>query len=212
MFPGTMKVTSNSFPDGGPMPGDVAAGISGPDGPVPGPNRSPHLAWTDVPDGTRSFAVVCHDPDAPSRADDVNRADRTVPYDLPRVDFHHWVLVDLPADARALAAGADSDGFTPRGKTPGPTDHGVRGLNDYTGWFAGDEAMRGDYGGYDGPWPPFNDERLHRYVFTVYALDVPSLGLPARFTAPQALEAMAGHVLATAAVTGTYSLYPNPRA
>ena len=207
-----MKVTSHSFSDGDRIPGEFAAGVPGDQGPVPGPNRSPHLAWSDVPAGTRSFAIVCHDYDVPSKPDDVNRADRTVPYDLPRADFHHWVLVDLPPDARELPAGADSDGFTPRGKPPGPTGHGVRGLNDYTAWFAGDEAMRGDYGGYDGPWPPFNDERLHHYVFTVYALVVPSLGMPARFTGPEALQAMAGHVLAKAAITGTYSLHPNPRA
>jgi hypothetical protein len=206
-----MKVTSTSFADGARIPGEHAAGVPGAQGPVPGPNRSPHLAWSDPPKGTRSFAVLCRDRDVPSKPDDVNKPDRAVAYDLPRVDFYHWVLVDVPATTTALPAGADSDGFRPRGKPPGPTAHGVRGLNDYTGWFAGDEAMRGDYGGYDGPWPPFNDERLHHYVFTVHALDVPSLRLPARFTAAQALAAMRGHVLAEAAVTGTYALNPRAR-
>jgi phosphatidylethanolamine-binding protein (PEBP) family uncharacterized protein len=71
--------------------------------------------------------------------------------------------------------------------------------------------MSGDYGGYDGPWPPFNDERVHRYVFTVYALDVASLGLPARFTGPDALKAMQGHILAHTSITATYSLNPQAR-
>ena len=42
---------------------------------------------------------------------------------------------------------------------------------------AGDPEMGGTYGGDDGPFPPFNDERLHHYNFVVHALDVPSLGL-----------------------------------
>jgi Raf kinase inhibitor-like YbhB/YbcL family protein len=206
-----MKLASTSISNGAPIPPACAAGVPGRDGPQVGPNRSPHLAWSDVPAGTRSFAVICHDRDVPSKADDVNRADRTVPYDLPRVAFHHWVLVDVPASTTELRLGADSESFTPGGKPPGPTPNGVRGVNDYTAWFANDPAMRGDYGGYDGPWPPFNDERLHHYVFTVYALDVASLGLPARFDGPAALRAMEGHVLAKAELIGTYSLHPNPR-
>ena len=58
------------------------------------------------------------------------------------------------------------------------------GVNNYTDWFAGDEQMAGDYGGYDGPCPPWNDELLHHYRFTLYALDVPSLGLPGAFGGP----------------------------
>lgn len=206
-----MKLTSTSIAHGAPIPPACAAGVPGPDGPQVGPNRSPQLAWSGAPAGTKSFAVICHDRDVPSKPDDVNQPDRTVPYDLPRVDFHHWVLVDIPPTITELDLGADSDAFTPRGKKPGPTPHGVRGINDYASWFANDPDMRGDYGGYDGPWPPFNDERLHHYVFTVYALDVETLGLPARFDGPAALAAMEGHVLASAELVGTYSLHPKPR-
>jgi Raf kinase inhibitor-like YbhB/YbcL family protein len=206
-----MKLTSKSFRDQTRIPNEHAAGVPGSDGPQPGPNRSPHLAWSDVPAGTKSFAVICHDPDVPSKPDDVNKQGRVVPFDLPRVDFFHWVLADIPAQTTELAEGADSDGFVPRGKKPGKTDHGVRGINDYTGWFAGDDGMRGDYGGYDGPWPPFNDERLHHYNFTVYALDVPSLGLTGRFGGPEALEKMKGHVLGEARIVGLYALNPKAR-
>ncbi len=207
----SMKLTSQSIESGQRIPAAFAAGVPGDDGPKPGNNQSPHLAWSEVPAGTKSFAVICHDPDVPSRPDDVNQADRTVPYDLPRIDFYHWVLVDIPAGRTELGAGIDSDAFVPRGKPIGKTDHGVRGVNSYTDWFAGDANMSGDYGGYDGPWPPFNDERLHHYIFTVYALDVESLGLPARFTGPDALTKLEGHVLGKASIEGTYSLYPNPR-
>ena len=137
-------------------------------------NLNPHLAWSEVPAGTQSFALICHDFDVPSRGDDVNQPDREVPSDLPRVDFFHWVMVDLPAALREIAEGEFSRGFTPRGK-PGPASrcplHGARhGLNDYTGWFAADADMAGQYFGYDGPFPPFNDSLVHHYVFTLYAL------------------------------------------
>ncbi len=201
-----MELTSQSLKEGQPIPRANAMGIPGAGGPVPGPNKSPHLAWSDAPSGTRSFAVVCVDISAPSKADDANRTDRKIPYDFPRADFYHWVLVDVPATRTTLAEGEDSDGVTPRGKPPGKTAHGVRGINSYREWFGSDPNMGGDYGGYDGPWPPFNDERVHRYVFSVYALDVPSLGLPEKFAAPDALRAMQGHVLAKASLTVTYAL------
>jgi Raf kinase inhibitor-like YbhB/YbcL family protein len=109
----------------------------------------------------------------------------------------------------AIAAGAHSNTVMPRGK-PGPAapGGGRHGINDYTAWFAGDKDMAGDYYGYDGPCPPWNDEIAHRYVFTVHALDVVQLQLPPRFTGAEALAAMRGHVLAQAAVTGRYSLNP----
>ena len=84
----------------------------------------------------------------------------------------------------------------------------MRGINDYTKFMASNPDMAGDYGGYDGPCPPWNDERLHHYVFTVYALDVGSLGLSGSFTAPDALKAMEGHILAQASWTGTYTQNP----
>ncbi|KOQ64934.1 phosphatidylethanolamine-binding protein, partial [Stenotrophomonas maltophilia] len=56
--------------------------------------------------------------------------------------------------------------------------------------------------------PPFNDERLHRYSFRVFALDVAALALPERFTAADVHRAMHGHVLAEAALHGTYTLNP----
>ncbi|HLT35431.1 MAG TPA: YbhB/YbcL family Raf kinase inhibitor-like protein, partial [Enhygromyxa sp.] len=156
------------------------------------------------------FALVCHDPDVPSKGDDVNQEGRTVPAELPRVDFFHWLLVDIPPDVTEIAAGSHSDGVTPRGKTPGPAprDRGVQGINDYTGWFAGDDAMRGDYGGYDGPCPPWNDEIVHHYHFTIYALDVATLGLSGSFTGQDVRRAIEGHVLDQATWIGTYTLNP----
>lgn len=198
-----MRIRSQSFEPGQPISAEFAMGQA--DG-FAG-NRNPHLAWDDVPAGTRSFALLCIDPDAPTVAETVGREDMEIPQDQPRADFVHWTMIDIPADVREIAAGSCSDGVTARGKTspPGPT--GARqGLNDYTGWFAGDAQMGGDYLGYDGPYPPFNDQRVHRYFFRLYALDEASLDLPERFTAADVRRAVQGHTLAEAEVHGTYTL------
>ncbi len=208
-----MKLTTTAFSDGGAIPAEFAFGR--PDATTHvalSANRNPDLAWTGAPAGTKSFAVLCVDPDVPSRGDDVNQEGRVVPASLPRVDFHHWVLVDLPVSTTSIARGEHADGVVPHGK-PGPAaKHGARhGINDYTGWFAGDPSMAGDWYGYDGPCPPWNDAIVHRYVFTVYALDLPRLGVEGRFGGADALRAMAGHVLAQASVTGRYALNPSVR-
>lgn len=203
-----MQLRSDDFADGQPLPTRLAAGK--PDGNGQGTfsdDLNPHLAWTDVPPGTRSFVLICHDPDVPSRGDDVNQTDREVPADLPRVDFFHWVLVDLPATRTSIARGEFSQGFVPGGK-PGPAAaHGTRqGLNDFTGWFAADAAMAGSYFGYDGPFPPFNDAIVHHYVFTLYALSVERVAVEGAFTGPQVRDAIAPYVLGRAELTGTYTL------
>lgn len=202
-----MKLQSNAWADAGPIPERYAAGrVDATTTVAFAENVSPPLAWSGVPPGTRSSALVCHDPDVPSRPDDVNQPGREVPDDLPRLDFFHWVLVDLPAGTTRLSEGEFSRGFTPHGKGP-ETPHGARqGINDYTGWFAADPERRGDYHGYDGPFPPFNDARMHRYVFTLYALDVARLPLAGRFGGADVRRAVQGHLLAQAAFSGTYTL------
>lgn len=204
-----MKLTVPAFDNGGSIPAEFAMGIPTESGQATfGPNRSPHLQWSGEPEGTRSFALICTDRDAPSVRDDANQPDRTIPYELPRADFYHWVLTDIPADIHELPAGCDCEGVTIGGKEVGPTLYGTRGINSYTNWFAGEPSMEGDYGGYDGPFPPWNDERVHRYYFTLYALDVESLGLQGAFDGADALLAIQGHVLATAEWYGTYAIYP----
>jgi phosphatidylethanolamine-binding protein (PEBP) family uncharacterized protein len=203
-----MKLWSDSWTDGDRIPPRYAAGKLATGGGVTfSDNVSPHLAWSGLPAGTRSLALICHDFDVPSRGDDVNQPDREVPSDLPRVDFFHWVMVDLPPSLSQLTEGEFSRGFTARGK-PGPaTLHGARhGLNDYTGWFAGNPEMSGQYFGYDGPFPPFNDSLVHHYVFTLYALSVDRLPVQGAFTGAQARAAIAHKVLGEATHSGTYTL------
>lgn len=203
-----MKLHSESFPDQGVIAERNAFARIDPKAHVAlAGNRNPHLAWSDVPAGTRSFVILAIDLDAPTRPDDVNQEGREVPAELPRAEFFHWVLVDVAADVRAIAEGGYSSGVTPRGKAgPLALDGTRQGLNDYTGWFAGDAAMAGQYFGYDGPYPPPHDLRTHRYFFRIFALDVAALSLPTAFTAADVLRAMRGHVLDEAAIYATYSL------
>ena len=68
--------------------------------------------------------------------------------------------------------------------------------------------MAGDYFGYDGPCPPWNDSIVHRYVFTLYAVSVAKLDVDGKFTGADVRKALQGKILAQASVTGRYSLNP----
>ena len=205
-----MQLATTAFADGGAIPAEFAFGAVDPVRHVAlSGNRNPDFSWHGVPATAKSLALICHDPDVPSRGDDVNQEGRVVPASLPRVDFFHWILVDLPPASTAIARGEFSSGVTPKGK-PGP--HAPRnarqGINDYTGWFAGDKDMGGNYFGYDGPCPPWNDAILHRYVFTLFALDIPRLDVSGAFNGAAARAAMAGHIVAQASLHGVYTLNP----
>lgn len=206
-----MRLTSRSFQEGQKISGEFAFAIPDEKTHITlSLNRNPHLAWSGAPEGTQSFVLVCHDPDVPSRGDDVNQEGREVPASLPRVDFFHWLLLDIPGSVTEIQAGEHSGRVTPRGK-PGPVAaNGWRhGINDYTGWFASDEQMKGDYYGYDGPCPPWNDALPHHYIFTVHALAVPTLSVKGPLTGANVLAALdSAPVLAKASLTGVYSLNP----
>ena len=206
-----MEITTNSFPPNSPIPSRYALAKADPETRVTfADNVSPHLSWTGVPDGTKSFAIICHDPDVPSKPDDVNQPDREVPEDLPRVDFFHWVLIDLPGDVQALEEGEFSDGVVAHGKQDREGPRGTRqGLNDFTGWFSGDPDMEGKFYGYDGPAPPWNDSIIHHYIFTIFALDVERVDVDGDFTGHDVRDAIEGHVLAETSLQGTYT--QNPR-
>src|ERR1041385_6696807 len=91
-----MQLWSDDFKDGTRLPGEYAFAKPHPTQHVQlSNNRNPHLAWNDLPPGTQSLTLVVHDMDVPTKPDEVNQEGRTVPFDLPRADFYHWVLVDL---------------------------------------------------------------------------------------------------------------------
>jgi Raf kinase inhibitor-like YbhB/YbcL family protein len=188
-----MKLASSSFAANQRIPEEFAFCAPDPKSHISmSKNRNPQLSWS-----------------VPGKPDDVNKEGRTIPSTLPRVDFYHWVLVDLDPASGPIKAGEFSDGITARGKKGPDGPRGVRqGVNDYTMWFAADKDMSGSYFGYDGPCPPWNDEILHHYVFTLYALDAAKCGVSGAFKGADVLAAIRGHVLGQAALTGLYALNP----
>jgi Raf kinase inhibitor-like YbhB/YbcL family protein len=134
-----------------------------------GADISPALAWTEPPAGTRTFALVVDDPDAPDPR-------------APTRTWVHWVLYRIPSGTRALPEGAQAT--LPIGT--------VEGLNDWqrVGW--------------RGPSPPIGK---HRYFFRLFALDTALAELGTGASKPELIEAMAGHVLATATLMGTYQRF-----
>src|SRR5450759_3004585 len=83
-------VSSNSFKDGDYLAKDFILSADFGFG-CAGGNKSPHLKWSGAPAGTKSFAVTCFDPDAPTG-----------------FGFWHWLVVNIPADVSELAPGAGS--------------------------------------------------------------------------------------------------------
>jgi Raf kinase inhibitor-like YbhB/YbcL family protein len=106
----TFSVSSNSFKDGDYLGKDFVLSADFGFG-CAGGNTSPHLKWSGAPEGTKSFAVTCYDPDAPTGS-----------------GFWHWVVVNIPADVTELAAGAGSaGGALPKGALMTRTDYGKPG-------------------------------------------------------------------------------------
>lgn len=97
----TFTLTSNDITDGGVLP-DAQVQAKG--------NTSPHLAWSGAPEGTKSYAIHCYDPDAPTGS-----------------GFWHWTVANIPADVSELVAGASSAGL-PKGAVEGRTDFGEPGF------------------------------------------------------------------------------------
>ncbi len=154
----TFQLTSPSFTDQHPIPPRHSAD---------GDDVSPPLSWSDPPKNTKGFALVVDDPDAPDPR-------------APKRTWVHWVLYDLPPEARTLPEGATRDSL-PIGTAEGKNDwHEL---------------------GWRGPAPPVG---THRYFFKLYALDTSLEDLGGGATKADLENAMMGHVLATATLVGTY--------
>ena len=128
-----------------------------------GPDISPALAWTESPKETKSFALIVDDPDAPGGT------------------WVHWVLYDLPGDARKLVEGVAKDRQLPDGARQGRNDFGKIG--------------------YNGPCPPKGGP--HRYFFKLYALDRKT-NLKAGASKAELEHAMKSHILAKAELVGRF--------
>lgn len=202
-----MKLTSSSITPDQRIPERYAMGKADPDQHATfSENVSPQLSWSDAPAETRSFAVIMHDESVPTVSTDVNVEGRVLTAELPRTDFYHWILIDIDPQTPGLAEGAHAAGVTVGGKTGPEGPDGTRhGINNYREFFSGDIDLGGDYYGYDGPFPPWNDEVVHKYTITVYALDIDELAVEGAFDGPTARAAMQDHVLDSASICATYS-------
>lgn len=155
----TFTLTSNDLVDGGTL-SDAQVYAKG--------NSSPHLSWSGAPEGTKSFAITCYDPDAPTGS-----------------GFWHWTVANIPADISELASGAGAVGGAnlPAGAIQGRTDFGDAG-------FGGAAPPAGH-----GP---------HRYIFTVFAVDVEKLDVTADNSGAVYGFNLHFHTLAKASITGIY--------
>ena len=175
----------------------------------PGGDISPPISWSKGPKGTQSYVVILTDTDSPKEnRDKMNKEGMTVPSTSARQTFYHWVTVDIPANVTSLKEGNDSTERVVHGKPAMPSGVGVRGLNMFTIIFAANDGFKGNYYGYDGPCPPWNDENAHHYHFNVYALNVKSLNMPKDFDGPAVVEAMKGKILAEGKLDAIYTTNP----
>jgi Raf kinase inhibitor-like YbhB/YbcL family protein len=209
-----LTIQSQGVEDGRPIPERHAVHTPTTEGrsEFGGEDRSPHLRWSGEPGGTRSFAISMVDPDVPADRTRMGVEGLTLGPDEPRVEFAHWLIVDIPADVHELPEGAGGSGFVAHGRPADPPVAGaVSGQNGYRGLFQGNADLEGTYGGWNGPFPPWNDDVIHRYVTTVHALDVETVGLEPGFTLEAFRGAIEGHVLEEASIVPTYTLNPSLR-
>jgi Raf kinase inhibitor-like YbhB/YbcL family protein len=105
----SFTVTSTDIAEGGTLSEKHRSGAFGVPG---GEDVSPQLSWSGAPDGTKSYAVTCYDPDAPTGS-----------------GFWHWAVADIPANVTELATGAGTPGSTalPPGAVTLANDGGSKG-------------------------------------------------------------------------------------
>lgn len=207
----SLKVQVDSVKSGGMLANKFAFCMPAAQGHTTGgPNINPSISWSKGPRGTKSYAIILYDTDAPAeQREKMNKEGETLTAAVKRRIFNHWVVIDIPASVRSIKEGAASHERVLHGKpaTPAPAG-GVNGLNDYTTATAANPAMKGSYYGYDGPCPPWNDENLHHYNFAVYALSVNKLDVPKDFGAAAAKDAMKGKILAEGELGTIYTQNP----
>jgi len=206
----SLKVTVDSTKEGKMLPNKYAFCVAAAQGHSKGgPNINPRVSWSKGPKGTQSYAVILFDTDSPKeQREKMNKEGETLTAAVPRQTFYHWVLVDIPANVTSIKEGADSNARVLHGK-PATAKVGVKGLNGYTKATASNDSMKGQYFGYDGPCPPWNDENLHHYHFRVYALSTKSLGLPKEFDGEAAMEAIKGKTLAEGKLDTIFTTNPS---
>jgi Raf kinase inhibitor-like YbhB/YbcL family protein len=204
-----IAVRVDSIPNGHTIPADCAfCAADGQGGAAAAPNKSPRISWSKGPKGTASYAVIAYDTDSPAEHREwMNQKDHRLTAATKRKIFFHMVVVDIPANVMELPEGAESDARVVHGKQA-PAKIGVHAANSFTQTFAANDALKGTYYGYDGPCSPWNDDNVHHYHFSVYALSAASLDLHGDFSGEAAVAAMHGKVLAQGELLGVYSTNP----
>lgn len=149
-----LQLTTSAFPSGGAIPKKFTCD---------GADVSPALSWNEPPAGTQAFAMIMDDPDAPAGT------------------WVHWVLYDLPSNARSLSEGVPKD--------PELASGAHQGRNDFRKI------------GYGGPCPP--PGAAHRYFFKLYALDS-KMNLKSGATKAELERTMKGHIVAQAELIGRF--------
>lgn len=198
--PATLSVTSKSFANGHMIPPQFAnCQYDKTLKTINGGNINPQLSWSGAPKDTKSYALIMVDPDVPASFVDANKEGKSLPTTMPRMNFYHWLLTDIPTSVTSIAEGQDSKEVLPGGKPIGKRDYGITYANDYKN-FAG-----GQHGGYDGPCPPWNDDQIHSYRIRVYALNVDSLNLKPDATGKEVEEAVLKHAVAMGEWIGSYT-------
>lgn len=157
-------------------------------------NIRPTISWGHAPKGTKAFAVVVTDPDVPADFANAGQEGKVVKEDAKRQLFYHWALADIPAEVTQIPGGPSRD-------APAFGKAASGSLAKYV-----DNPTQ-----YGGPCPPWNDQRVHHYTFTVYALKVPTLDVPDAPTAAEVEAAAKKAAIAFASQTGTYTLNPELR-
>ena len=178
-------LTSPEIVEQGVIPVKYTNGGFGVEG---GLNISPPFTWKGAPGGTKSFALTFVDPDVPLEAEWFPYRDQVKVGMLPGDLFIHWIICDIPASVTSLAEGASPDKL-PSGAKELATSFSAFGLK-----------------GYGGAAPP-QGHKAHGYIFTLYALNVDSLGLTPDNNYVDLMNAMKGKVLATSSLTAYFGHY-----
>lgn len=173
------SLTSAAFVESAPIPVRYT---------VDGDAVSPPLEWRGAPSGTQSFTLVLVDPDVPFGETVAGYGQMPPVGSQPGDLFIHWIVTGIPATMSSLADGA----------SPGNMPAGVVEAANSFGLFGGEANQ------YGNPAPP-PGTKAHAYRFILYALDVATLpGVSADSDFAAVTGAMAGHVLATATLTGYF--------
>jgi Raf kinase inhibitor-like YbhB/YbcL family protein len=174
-----LTLVSSEIVEQGVIPTKYANGAWGVEG---GQNLSPPLNWSNVPEGTRSLALSCVDPDVPLEEEWFPYKKQLKVGMLPGDLFIHWIICDIPVSATALIEGASPDKI-PSGAKELVTSFGTKG--------------------YGGSAPP-KGHKAHAYIFTLYALNVSALGLSSEAGYTDFINAIKGKVLASSSLTAYF--------